>query len=153
MALFIVTVCHYNDLQIQNQSMLSSRKRGGEGMPFLSAFSYSTSIEHHQTQHDKIAAGLSAAGNCTVQGWLSVHRSISTSTHELHKSIRTEFFLCCSLQSSAGWRGAECAHLLKGTAMTPVHCKNRRLHQQIQASKWSDALLTQLKVLKDVHSQ
>lgn len=28
MALLIVTVCHYNDLQIQNQSMLSSRKRG-----------------------------------------------------------------------------------------------------------------------------
>lgn len=68
MALFIVTVCHYNDLQIQNQSMLSSRKRGGEGMPFLSALSHSTSIEHHQTEHDKIPAGLSAAGNCTVQG-------------------------------------------------------------------------------------
>lgn len=61
MALFIVTVCHYNDLQIQNQSMLSSKKRGGEDMSsLLPALSYK-----HWTPSD-------AVWQKFLQGWCHI---------------------------------------------------------------------------------
>lgn len=100
MTLFIVIVCHYNDLQIQNWHMLSSLTgaQGGEGEKafpsLLFAPSHSISTKLYHMEHDKIPAGLRAARSCMAQSWLSAHWSISISSHHFHRNNTMETLLC-----------------------------------------------------------
>lgn len=80
-------------------------ERGRRHFPsFVCPHSHST--EPHHTQHDKIPAGLSAAGSCVAQCWLSALRSISPSPSQnqpvaaLHRGQPLS-------------RGTEHAHILK----------------------------------------
>lgn len=169
MALFIVIVCHYNDLQIQNWHMLSSLTgaQGGEAEKafpsLLFAPSHSISTKLYHMQHDKIPAGLRPARSCTAQSWLSAHRSISISTHHLHKNSTMEILLCHSPEVSLCGEAQNMYALLRSQVnqTSALHESPRaNLHLRVVCCRTSVAskscwclipLLILLKVARDVH--
>lgn len=141
MALFIVTVCHCNDLQIQNQNMLSSRKTGRRHALLVCPLT----LHKHRTPSDT-----AWQNPCRTQCSRELHgtRLVFCPWEHFHISPwapqkHQDRVLPLLLSAELSWvKGAECAHLLKG------HCHDTSALQK-QEAPWANTSFKMIRCFVD----